>query len=62
MPLHPGIRIDKIPVKGPVGLIFVLGSMAVFLLGLPEVRWFFVLSLPVGLLVALILRLTARDR
>lgn len=48
---HPGIRIDSIPVNGWVGVVFALGVMLVFLIGSPAVRWFFVLSLPSGLLV-----------
>ena len=56
-----GPNMSKISVGGPAGLIFTLASLAVFLIGLPEVRWFLAASLPVGLIVALILRLTARD-
>ncbi len=61
MEIHPGIRIDKIPVQGPFGLVFTVGMMAIFLIGLPEVRWFFLYSLPVGVIVGVILRLTARE-
>jgi len=56
---HPGIRIDKIPVSGAMGLIFTLGSLVIFL-ALPAVRWFAILSLPVGLAVAAILHFTGR--
>ena len=58
---HPGIRIDKIPVSDATGLIFAIGSVAIFLT-LPAVRWFAVFSLPVGLLVAALLRLTKRSK
>lgn len=50
MELHPGIRIDKIPVAGAAGLFFVLATLFLFLLGIPAVRWFFFISLPVGAL------------
>lgn len=54
VPTHPGIRIDKIPVSGPMGLVFTIASMVIFL-ALPVVRWFFLLSLLPGLAVAAIL-------
>ena len=57
--MHPGIRIDKIPVKGPIGLVFALGVLAMILLALPEARWF--LALPTGVVIGIILRLTHRD-
>jgi len=56
---HPGIRIDKIPVSGAMGLIFTVGSLVIFL-ALPAVRWFAILSLPVGLAFAAILHFTGR--
>jgi hypothetical protein len=56
-----GPNMSKISFGGPAGLIFTLGSVAVFFIGLPEIRWFLAVSLPVGLIVGLILRLTARD-
>ena len=57
---HPGIRIDKIGFKGLVGLVFTVGTMLMFLISLPEARWFFVLTLPAGLLVGLVLYLLHR--
>jgi hypothetical protein len=59
MVMHPGIRIDKIPVSGAMGLIFTLGSLVIFL-ALPAVRWFAILSLPVGLGFAALLHFTGR--
>lgn len=60
--MHPGISLHKIPVKaGAMGLVFTLGIVAIALT-LPEARWFLAVSLPAGLLVAVILRRTARDR
>jgi hypothetical protein len=59
---HPGIRIDKIPIKGWAGLIFVLGVMLLFLIGSPAVRWFFLLSIPPGVLIGVALYLIHRHR
>lgn len=50
-PLHPGINFSKLPVSGSAGLLFTVGTMAIFLITLPEIRWFFVRSLPAGILV-----------
>jgi hypothetical protein len=36
--LHPGIRIHSIPVAGGIGLVFVLGYVAMFWFGLPGAR------------------------
>ncbi len=59
--IHPGITMHKIPIKGPAGLIFTIGMLVIFLIRLPEARWFLALSLPVGVIIAIILRLTSRD-
>jgi len=59
--VHPGITMHKIPVKGPMGLVFTLGVLAMILLALPEARWFLALSLPTGVVIGIILRLTRRD-
>jgi hypothetical protein len=60
--MRPQIDIAKIPIKGWVGLVFVIGVMAIFLIGLPAVRWFFLLSIPPGILVGGILYLLHRRR
>lgn len=57
--IHPGIRIDKIAFSGKMGLIFTIASLVIFL-SLPVVRWFAILSLPVGLAVAALLHFTGR--
>ncbi len=59
--IHPGITMHKIPVKGPAGLLFAVGMVIVFLIYLPEARWFLVLSLALGVIIGVILRLTSRD-
>jgi len=44
-----------------MGFVFVVGRLADFLLALPEIRWFLALTLPLGVLIGSILRLTGRD-
>jgi hypothetical protein len=44
------------------GLLCTLLLSGIFLVGLPEARWFLAISVPLGLITALILRRTARDR
>jgi len=51
----------KIPVKGAAGLIFTVGMLIIFLTSLPQARWFLALSLPLGMIIGVILRLTSRD-
>ena len=59
--LHSGIRIDKIPVgAGIAGLIFVMGSAAIFLVGLPILWYFLAGAVALGLGVAAILHLKER--
>ena len=50
----------KIPVAGPMGLVFVIGVVAIALVSLPEARWFLALSLPAGVIIGIILRMTSR--
>jgi hypothetical protein len=59
--MHPGITMHKIPVEGAMGLVFAVGVVVTTLLSLPEARWFLAISLPTGVLIAIILRLTSRD-
>jgi hypothetical protein len=50
------IRIDRIPVSGGImGAVFAVGTVAIFLVALPEVRWFLLLAIPFGMLMAVIL-------
>jgi hypothetical protein len=59
---HPGISMHKIPVgEDEMGLVFAIGVIAMILLALPEARLFLALSLPIGVGIAIILRLTRRD-
>ena len=61
MRLHPGITMHKIPVEGSPGLLFVIGIVLMALISLPQARWFLALSVPAGLVIGIILRLTSRD-
>ncbi len=49
---HRGILIDQIPAEGPGGLIFALGTVLIFSIGVPEIRQFLPVALVGGLLVA----------
>ena len=56
--LHPGIRIDRIPVgAGLAGLIFASGSLAIFLVGLPILWYFLAGAIALGLGFAAVLHL-----
>jgi hypothetical protein len=56
MRLHPGIRINSIPVAGIAGLIVAVGITVVILLAVPALRPLAALSLGGGVLLALLLR------
>ncbi len=53
--LHQGIRIDRIPAEGLGGLIFAIGSSAIFLLAFPALRPIAVAAAVGGLLLAPVL-------
>jgi len=52
---HQGIRIDRIPAEGGGGLIFALGTVALFLISFPALRPVAAVALLGGLLLAPIL-------
>ena len=56
MTIHPGIRIDRIPVEGWLGLLWVSVIMVRTLIEVPDARWFFPASIVGGALVAIGLR------
>lgn len=56
-----GPNMSRISFSGGAGLLFTLGSMAIFFVALPPVRWFLALSLPVAIGVALILHFAHQD-
>jgi hypothetical protein len=57
---HPGPRIDKIPIRGWIGLVITIGVLAGFAIEVPPVRWFLALSVALGLLMVMLLRLSRR--
>ncbi len=59
--MHPGITMHKTPVKGGGGLVFAVGIILITLISLPQARCFLTLSLPTGIVIGIILRLTSRD-
>ena len=55
--LHPGITMHKIPVgAGFPGLVFTIGMLAVFLMGIPALIYFLVLAIVLGIGFAVMLR------
>jgi len=54
---HPGINMHKLPVGGGfIGLLFVIGSAVVFILGFPPLWYFVALSAGLGMVIALMIR------
>jgi hypothetical protein len=59
---NPQINISKIPGgAGIAGALFAIGSMLIFLIGIPRLRYFFVAAIILGCGIALILRLIRRE-
>ncbi len=57
---HPGINTTRINPEGWVGLVFTVGVMFMFFTALPQIRWFFLLTLPAGILIGVVLVLIHR--
>jgi hypothetical protein len=53
---------SKASLRGPASLVIALGAVAVLLIALPAYRWFFLISVGIGLAVAGILFLWHRLR
>jgi hypothetical protein len=49
---HPGITMHRIQIEGGAGLLYVAGSMAVFLMALPQIAPLALLGLLGGLAIA----------
>jgi hypothetical protein len=47
---HRGIRIDRIPVEGAIGLLFVFATVFIFGIGIPAVRELFAITGLLGVL------------
>ena len=61
--MRPEINISKIPVGGGVaGLMIALTVIVIALIGIPATRLFLLGSVVLGVIVALVLRWTARSR
>ena len=59
---NPQINISKIPGgAGIAGALFALGSMLIFLIGIPRLRYFFIAAITLGCAIALILRFVRRE-
>jgi hypothetical protein len=58
--LHPGQ--PRASFKGPAGLIVAVGVVAMVLIGFPAYRWFFLISVGIGIVVAGILFLWHKFR
>ena len=60
--LHPGITMHKIPVKaGFPGLLFTVGVLTVFLIGIPALIYFVVFATVRGIGFAVMLRHNSAD-
>ena len=58
---RPEINISKIKAGGGIaGLIFTVGSMLIFLLGIPGLWYFFAFAIALGVGIAVVLRLANR--
>lgn len=54
---HPGINMHKLSIGGGfVGLLFAVGSAAIFILGFPTLWYFVAFSAVLGVALALIMR------
>ncbi|MGH7463476.1 MAG: hypothetical protein ACREMA_20905, partial [Longimicrobiales bacterium] len=60
---HPGVRIHAIRVGGCVGgAIFTIGLMAIFLIGVPIAKWFFLAAVVGGIAAFFLIHATDRSR
>ena len=58
----PQINVSKIPGgTGIAGALFAIGSMLIFLFGVPRIRYFFIGAIIVGCGIALVLRFVRRE-
>ena len=56
MERHPGISMHHIAVGGGImGAVFTVGTCLIFFVGVVQVRWFLLFSLPLGLCIAALL-------
>jgi hypothetical protein len=62
MEKHPGIRIDRIPVEGFGGFIFMSGILAILLVGVPPLRLVSLICLLGGAIGTVLLHLWHKYR
>ena len=61
-PQNPQINLSKIPGGGGIaGALFAFGSVLIFLIGIPRLRFFLIAAIILGCAVALVLRLIRRE-
>lgn len=59
---NPQINVSKIPGGGGIaGALFAFGSMLIFLIGIPRLRFFLLAAIILGCGVALVLRFVRRE-
>jgi hypothetical protein len=59
---NPQINVSKIPGgTGIAGALFAVGSMLIFLFGVPRIRYFFIAAIILGCGIALVLRFIRRE-
>jgi len=59
---HPGITMHKLPVGGGfVGILFAIGTAAIFVLGLPSLWYFVAISAGLGIAIATLIRFFQQD-
>ena len=59
--LHSQSEMARFPIKGRAGLAFTVALVVITLVALPAARWFLAISAVLGVIVAVILRLTSRN-
>lgn len=57
---HPGINMHKLPVGGGfVGILFAIGSAAIFILGFPTLWYFVAFAFAFGIAIAAVLKIAS---
>jgi hypothetical protein len=59
---NPQINVSKIPGgTGIAGALFAIGSMSIFLFGVPRIRYFFIAAIILGCGIAIVMRFVRRE-
>ena len=60
---HPGINMHKLPVGGGfIGILFAIGSAAIFILGFPTLWYFVAFSAGLGIAIAALMSFFRQSR